>query len=107
MVGTNYDSTTQIASAGSESAKFELVSGVALPANTKISGLGQAAIGFDSKARVTQASYAQMVDYFNAIESLVEETVTWDNIELLGFLPDHLSSLLAPQNTGEIETEEE
>ena len=48
-----------------------------------------------------------MVDYFNAIESLVEETVTWDNIELLGFLPDHLSSLLAPQNTGEIETEEE
>ena len=107
LVGTNYDSTTQIASAGSESAKFELVRGVALPANTKISGLGQAAIGFDSKARVTQASYAQMVDYFNAIESLVEETVTWDNIELLGFLPDHLSSLLAPQNTGEIETEEE
>ena len=107
MVGTNYDSTTQIASAGSESAKFELVRAWLYQRILRFPGLGQAAIGFDSKARVTQASYAQMVDYFNAIESLVEETVTWDNIELLGFLPDHLSSLLAPQNTGEIETEEE
>ena len=107
LIGTNYDASTQIVSQGLESAKFELASGVALPANTQISGLGQAAMGFDSKARITQSSYSQMVDYFNAMEPLVEKTVTWDNIELLGFLPDRLSNLLAPQNSGEIETEED
>ena len=48
-----------------------------------------------------------MVDYFNAIEPLLEEGYTWENIKLLGFLPDSMSDLLAPQNSGEIETEEE
>jgi hypothetical protein len=107
LIGTNYDANTQIVTEGLTSASFELATGVALPANTQIAGAGQTPLGFDSKARITQSSYSQMVDYFNAMEPMVEKTVTWDNIELLGFLPDHLSNLLAPQNSGEIETEED
>jgi len=106
-LGTNFDSSDSSVSLGSADGTLSIVKGVKLPASIMIKGVGRTPLGFDSKARIIKSSYEQMVDYSNAMNPLLEETSTWENIKLLGFLPDRMSDLLAPQNSGQIETEEE
>ena len=106
-LGTDFDSSDSSVSLGSADGTLSIVKGVKLPASIMIKGVGRTPLGFDSKARIIKSSYEQMVDYSNAMNPLLEESSTWENIKLLGFLPDRMSDLLAPQNSGKIETEED